>query len=262
MKIVCLLTLGVWLFTLSGCNYFRSTHPQAEVGTEASTGISEKSVLAYSGTIDRNISNFKKEYSLVYMSGDLSMYVEKYSQYNNGMLYKVFTANGTTSTTVKSYYFKNDSLILVKDQSKVLNAEGEVYKDMRTYMRNNVTFKIDSRTAGSAAALVTLPYLVVQPAENNYPQEDYTDNLKSMNDAILGSDKFAMIFENITTYPEAYYINLKSTHSNNYKASILVTRKDSFIDSLLTYPSIFKDQALHLKWKINNTEAVYLPKDE
>lgn len=259
MKINYLLSLGLLLLTLQSCNYFKSTHPQAELPEEGATAITDKSILAYSASVDRDISNFKKEFSLIYITGDLSMFVEKYSKYNDGMLYKTYATNGTISTTVKSYYFKTDSLILIKEQSKVLNEEGEVYKDIRTYMRNNVTFKMDSRTAGSSAALVTLPYLLIQPTDNKYPEENYAENIKSMNDAIAGADKFEMVFDNITTYPEAHYINLKSKGTGNYKSTLLVNTKDPFIDSLLNYPSVFKDQHLKLTWNIKDKEAVYVP---
>lgn len=259
MKINYLLSLGMLLLTLQSCKYFKSTHPQSDLPEDGQTGMTDRSVLNYTASIDRDLSKFKKEFSLIYIAGDLSMYVEKYSKYADGMLYKTYATNGTISTTVKSYYFKNDSLILIKEHSKVLNEQGEVYKDIRTYMRNNVTFKMDSRTASSSAALVTSPYLLIQPVENKYPEESYTDNIKSINDAIRGTDKFEMVFDNITTYPEAHYINLKSKGPNNYKASLLVNTRDAFIDSLLNYPALFKDEKLSLRWKIQEQEAFYVP---
>lgn len=259
MKITSLLYSVIILLLFQGCN-FKSKHPQAEITDgDAATGMNDKSILIFSSAVDRHINNFKKEYSLVYMSGDLSMYAEKYSQYNDGMLYKTFSANGTTSDMVKSYYFKNDSLILVKERSKILSAEGQILKDTRTYIRNNITFKIDSRTASSPEAIRTLPYLLIQPSDNKYPSENYIDDIKAMDDAISGTDKFEMVFQNITTYPESRYIMLKSKIQSTYTASILVKEKDPFIDSLLDVPSIFKDEKLKLKWKIEEKEAVYVP---
>jgi hypothetical protein len=259
MKTIYLLCLGVLLLTFQSCNYFKPKHPQADLPEDGSTGMTEKTILNFAGSIDRTLKNFKKEISLVYTTGDISMYVEKYSEYNNGMLYNIYSANGNISNTVKSYYFKNDSLILVKEQSNIRNEEGDVYKDIRTYLRNNVTFRIDSRTAASEEAIQTLPYLLVQPAENKYPQESFAADIKGINDAILGADKFEMVFDNITTYPESHYINLKNRRLNTYKAAILVNTKDAYIDSLLSMPALFKDEKLKLKWNIVDNEAVYVP---
>ena len=262
MKTTRFFSLILLLFSVYSCNYFKSEHPQAALpGEEGATGMTDKSILNYSATIDRTLSHYKKEYSLIYLSGDLSVYAEKYSAYGDGKLYKTYIANGNTSNTIKSYYFKNDSLILVKEQDKIMNDGVEVYKNMRSYMRNNVTFKMDSRTASSAAALSTLPYLLVQPSDNKYPTEDYTDDIKSMDDAIAGKDKFEMVFDNITTYPDAHYIFLKSKSPSNYKASLLVNTRDAFIDSLLNFPSVFKDEKLSLRWKIKDKEAIYVPVD-
>lgn len=260
MKTIFLLILGILLFTLPGCQYFKSTHPQAGLPDEkGDTGITDKYVLNFSAVIDRELSTSKKEFSLIYKSGDLSMYVEKYSAYNNGTLYKMYTSNGNMSNTIKSYYLKNDSLIFVKERTKILNEQGELFKDIRTYIRNNITFKIDSRTASSPEALRTQPYLHVPAADNKYPEESYTDDIRVMNDAVSGQNRFEMVFDNITTYPDARYIILKSKIKNNYKASILVNQKDIFIDSLLNSPALFKEEKLKLQWKIEDQEAVYVP---
>jgi len=259
MKTIYLLCLGVLLLTLQSCNYFKPSHPQADLPEDGSTAMTDKSILNFTGGIDRTLNNFKKEISLVYTTGDQSMYVEKYSEHGEGMLYKTYSFNGNISNTIKSYYLKNDSLILVKEQSNIRNEEGDVFKDTRTYVRNNVTFKIDSRTAISEEAIQTLPYLLVQPTENKYPKEGFTADIKGINDAILGADKFEMVFDNITTYPEFYYINLKNKKLNTYKSAILVNTKDAYIDSLLTMPALFKEEKLKLKWKIVDKEAIYVP---
>lgn len=259
MKTIYLLCLGVLLFTLPGCKYFKSTHPQAGLPEEGTTNMTDKSILNYAASIDRTLRDYKKEYSLIYLSGDLSVYAEKYSAHNDGMLYKTYTSNGTISNAVKSYYFKNDSLILVKERIKLMNEEGSVFKDVRTYMRNNVIFKIDSRTASSAEALRTLPYLLVQAADNKYPEENYASDVKGINDAIQGTDKFEMVFDNISTYPDALYIMLKSKRQPSYKSSILVKTKDAYIDSLLNFPSQFKDDKLNFKWKIEDNTSIYVP---
>ncbi len=259
MRTIFLLYIGILLFILPGCQYFKSTHPQAGLPDEATTGMTDKSILNFAAAIDRNINDYKKQYSLIYQSGDLSVYAEKYSAHNDGLLYKTYTANGTISNTVKGYYFKNDSLILVKERIKLMNEEGSVFKDIRTYIRNNVTFKIDSRTASTADALRTLPYLLVQVADNKYPEENYPSDIKGINDAINGTDKFDMVFDNISTYPDALYIMLKSKKQLNYRSSILVKNKDTYIDSLLNFPSLFKDGKLKLKWKIEDNLTIYVP---
>lgn len=259
MRIIYLSILCILLFTLPSCQYFKSEHPQAALEEEGSTGITDKSILSFAAATDRNISYFKKQFSLIYMSGDLSMYAEKYNGHSNGTLYKTYSDNGHISTTVKSYYLRNDSLVLVVERNKTLNDHNEIFKDVRAYLRNNIIFKMDSRTASSSAALVNLPYLLVQRTDNKYPDENYLDEVKGINDAIQGKDKFEMVFDNITTYPEAHYIILKSKNRSNYKASLLVNAKDGFIDSLLNYPALFKDQKLNFIWSIKDKEAVYVP---
>jgi len=260
MKINHLIYAGLLICIFQSCNYFKSTHPQAEITDEAgATGMTDKSILVFSSAIDRELSHYKKEFSLIYTSGDLSLYAEKYSEYNNGMLYKTSSSNGNISNVVKSYYLKNDSLIMVKERSKVINQEGQVLTDTRTYLRNNIIFKIESRTASSPEAMSTLPYLLVPPTENKYPDQNYKEDLKVMNNAIKGADKFDMVFQNITTYPDSRYIVLKSKVLNNYTASILVKERDKFIDSLLNTPAIFKDEKLNIKWKIADKEAIYVP---
>lgn len=259
MKTIYLLCLGILLLTFQSCNYFKPKHPQANLPEDGSTGMTDKSILNFSAGIDRDIDKYIKESSLIYTTGDLSMYVEKYSEHNNGMLYKLHTANGITSEMVKNYYFKNDSLILVKERGKLRNEEGEVYHDVRTYMRNNIIFKIDNRTASSIDAIQKMPYLTLQPSGSKYPVETYSDDRKAINDAVLGMDKFEMVFDNITTYPEYLYINLKSKKQGAYKAAVLIKSKDAFIDSLLNMPGLFKDEKLHIKWQIADKEAVYVP---
>lgn len=260
MKLIFLLSSGIFFLTFQSCNYFKSKHPQAEIANGAgATGMTDKSILVFSAGIDRQLNSFRKEFSLVYLSGDLSLYAEKYSEHQDGMLYKTSSANGTISNTLKSYYFKNDSLILVKERSKVMTEEGQVLKDSRIYLRNNITFKIESRTASSPEAIRTLPYLAVQPAENKYPDENFAEEIRVMDDAIKGAGKFEMVFQNISTYPDSRYIVLKSRKQNNYTASILVNKRDAYIDSLLNMPATFKDQRLSFRWRIEDAEAVYVP---
>jgi hypothetical protein len=261
MKAIHFLFSGILPLLFLGCNNFKSTHPQAELTGEAgATGMTDKSILIFTTAIDRQLSNFKKEYSLIYLSGDVSLYAEKYSQYNNGMLYRTFTSRGNLSNVVKSYYFKNDSLVLVRERSGTTNDEGgQVLKDTRIYLRNNVAFKMENRIAGSPEAIRTLPYLAVQPPGNKYPDENYNEDIKVLNEAIAGEDKFEMVFQNIMTYPEASYIVLKSKKQQDYTATIRVNDHDTFIDSLLNMPAAFNGKKLNLNWRIADKEAVYVP---
>lgn len=259
MKINVLLYAALSLFLFQACNH-QPKHPQAEITAgEGATGMTDKSILLFSASVDRNINHFKKEFSLVYSSGDLSMYAEKYSQHGDGMLYKMFSSNGTLTETVKSYYFKNDSLILVKEQTKLVNALGQLLKNQRSFLRNNIAFKIETRKASSEQALRTLPYLLVQPTAQKYPIENYMEEVKSMNDAIKGTDKFDMVFQQINTYPDFWEILLKSKNPGNFTASVHVKNKDLFIDSLLDMPSLFKEEKLNLRWNIADREAIYVP---
>ena len=83
--------------------------------------------------------------------------------------------------------------------------------------------------------------------------------MKTLNEVLEGKDKFEMVFDNITTYPDSRYIILKSKIQNSYSASILVKQRDQFIDSLLNDPIDFKAEKLNIKWIIEDREAVYVP---
>lgn len=251
--------LGLLLFALPGCKPFRSTHPQAELAADSTaTALDSKSILNFAASADRQLTDFKKRSSLIFRSGDLTMYAESYSQHDNALLYRLYTVSGNASNSLKSFYLKNDSLILVKERTRLTNEEGAVYKDSRTYIRNQVPFRMDSRTAASQEALRTLPYLQAAPADSKFPDDNYAEEIKGITDALAGRDKFEMVFDNITTYPDARYITLRSRINNNYKASILVRNKDTFIDSLLNYPGLFRDKKLKLNWKIADQDAVYV----
>lgn len=262
MKPIYMFCAGSLLILCQSCN-FKSKHPQAALQAgEAATDITAQSALRFAELTDKNLGQYRKEYSLIYTTGDLTLYTERYNDQGKYVLYKAFTTNGNISTSLKSYYFKNDSLVLCKDQEKLRNGEEDLYKDIRTYIRNQVIFKVDSRTAASAAALATQPFLLAAPAESRYPEENFIRDVKSINDAINGTGKFSMVFDNITTYPDAHYITLKSKEFGHYKASIRVDQKTAFIDSLLQLPGLFRDQRLRLKWVIADQEAVYAPADE
>lgn len=255
-----LLVVFILLLSVSSCKYFRSDHPQADILTDsAATGINEKSILTFAAGVDRDLAKFKKEYSLIYTSGDLKVYTEKYSDFNNGQLYRIHSINGSISSAVKSYYLKADSLIHIKEKSKFMNQGAELFRDSRTYLRNGVVFAQDNRTANSAEALRTLPFLAVTSNELKFRDDHFQDELESMNDALMGKDKFEMVFDHLATYPDARYIVLRSKSAGNFTATVLVREKDRLIDSLLNSPEKFKDGELRFQWKIEDQDAVYVP---
>ncbi|WP_316779249.1 hypothetical protein [Pedobacter antarcticus] len=258
-KLLSGLAIILLLFS-SSCKYFRSSHPQADIlSDEAATNLNDKTILNFAAGVDRELPKFRKQYSLIYTSGDLSVYTEKFSDYNNSMLYRIYSNNGSLSSSVKSYYFRADSLMLIREKSKFMNQDAELFRDSRTYLRNGIVFGMDTRTASSADALRTLPFLPLSAAELKTRENNFEDEIKGMDDALTGKDKFEMVFDNIATYPDARFIMLKSKSRSNYKAAILVEQKDTFIDSLLNYPGKFRDTQLKFKWVIEDKQAVYVP---
>ena len=82
MKSVYFLVIIGAFSTILGCNYIKSDHPQADLNDANATNLTTKSIIQYTDSIDKNLSQFSKSTSLVYMLGDLSFFVEKYSQKN------------------------------------------------------------------------------------------------------------------------------------------------------------------------------------
>ncbi|MBB2145855.1 hypothetical protein GM921_10185 [Pedobacter sp. LMG 31464] len=259
MKTVYFLILIAAFSTMLGCNYIKSDHPQADVADEYATNLTAKSIIQYTDSIDKNLTQLSKSTSLVYMLGDLSFYVEKYSLANKAILVIEHAYNGGISNSLKRYYFKNDSLILEKDKNELVNEEGTVFKDTRTYLRSNTVFKIENKTAATQSAINSLPYIDLPLSKNNKPDQSYLENVNSLNNVLNGSDKFDVVFESITTYPDSRYIILRSKIQNSYSASVLVKERDAFIDSLLNDPINFKDQKLNFKWVVKDNEAIYVP---
>lgn len=259
MKSVYFLVIIGAFSTILGCNYIKSDHPQADLNDANATNLTTKSIIQYTDSIDKNLSQFSKSTSLVYMLGDLSFFVEKYSQNNQAILLVEHSYNGGTSNSLKKYYFKNDSLILEKEKNELANEEGTVFKDTRTYLRSNTVFKIENKTASTQAALNSLPYIDLPLSKNNKPDQSYLENVNSLNNVVNGNDKFDVVFESITTYPDSRYIILRSKIQNSYSASVLVKERDALIDSLLNDPINFKDQKLNFKWVVKDKEAVYVP---
>ncbi|MEJ5993436.1 hypothetical protein WG904_03320 [Pedobacter sp. Du54] len=256
MKVFGFLLFGLIFTTLVGCNRFKADHPQANLSDEnKTTDLTAQSILVFKDSIDKNLSQFDKKQSLVFMLGDLSFYVEQYGD----SLFVEHAYNGAESNSIKRYYFRNDSLILYQTGNELVNEDGVVFKEERTYLRNHTVFRKDGRTATSAAALKSLPYIDISLSENADPDKSYLDNVNSLKSVLNGVDKFDMVFESIRTYPDSRYITLRSKEPNSYTASILVKERDNFIDSLLNYPILFKDKKLNFNWEVVDREAVYVP---
>jgi hypothetical protein len=250
--------LGVF-WTVTGCN-LKSDHPQSEITDEYATDLTAKTIVQYADSIDRNLSKYSRKTSLVYLLGDLSFYVEKYSNNDIPVLIVEHAFNGASSKSLKKYYFRNDSLILEYIKTELANDEGTVFKNTRTFLRSNTVFKQENRAASSDASLNALPFIDTPLSKAQTSDHSYMESIDSLNDVLNGNDKFDMVFDNITTYPDSRYIILRSKIRNSYSASILVTQKDLLIDSLLNDPIQFKNQKLNINWTIKDQEAVYVPR--
>lgn len=258
MKTVHYFALLFVFSTTLGCTKFQSDHPQAEMADEYATNLNAKSILHYADSIDKSTGQLAKRTSLVYMLGDLSFFVEQYDANGQNVLLVEQGYNGLSKNT-KRYYFRNDSLILETVKSELSNENGEVFKDSRTYLRNNTVFKVQERTASAKASITNLPFIDIPLSKTDASDHSYLEKVNTLNHILAGTDKFDMVFENITTFPDSRYIMLKSKLQNSYTASILVREKDALIDSLLNSPIDFKDQKLNLKWIVQDQEAIYVP---
>lgn len=257
MKIYNLLyAIPVFLLAAS-CNQ-QPKHPQADLIKQASaTAMTDKSILRYTDSISANLSGLEKQSSLVYLLGTQSMYVEKYSFNGKPVVYLTQTNDEPIGNTIKKYYFKNDSLILVQES---IRSNKPLYTDTRTYLRNNIAFKTEQRNAATSTALSGSSYQNLNKDNHNAGKEqDYKSQVQSLDDAIAGINQFAMVFDQFISLPEESVIRLKGKTQNGYSSSVLVRTSDSLIDSLRRFPATFKNEKLNIKWKIEGEEAVYVP---
>jgi len=253
-----LITLVTILYS---CNS-KPAHPQSDlIKQNSATGMNEVSIRAFANRIDTvlNTPASQKTFSLIYTLGEETLYAEKYSSGDGSQVYIARLNTGGLSKFIKRYYFKNDSLILVTINHIQDTDNGQVLNDTRTYLRNNIIFKRDGRTAANNEALRKLPYTPISPTENGAFDENYPQEIQTLNDALQQKNKFDMVFDHITTYPDATFLMLKSKIPNGYNASLHLQEKDALIDSLLRFPADFKNERLKLKWKISDQEAIYVP---
>ncbi|MCP5762172.1 hypothetical protein NL346_26645, partial [Klebsiella pneumoniae] len=93
-----------------------------------------------------------------------------------------------------------DSLVMHKEASTLSNDGAEVFRESRTFFRNGVGFKTESRSASMLQAMQAQPYLTLQPGDDtaapNY--DSYLANIETLEDALHRRNRFDMVFDNIT----------------------------------------------------------------
>lgn len=247
------------LFIIYSCNQ-NPKHPQAGlINQNASTVMTDQDITLYTDSIDANPKDLEKHSSMVYQIGDVSMYVEQYSYNGRTVTYVENISNEGISNRIRKYYFKNDSLIMVKENNKMSKGDGEIYQDKRTYLRNNIAFKRENRSSVSAASLKKKSYTTQRTSGTDKNDKEFIENIVQMKDAINAVNNFEVLFDNIIPGHDETHILLKSKLPNGYSANVVVNDTDQFIDSLINMPSLFKDRKLNIKWKIKDREAIYVP---
>lgn len=233
-------------------------HPQAElINKNTPAVVTEQAILQLADSITANLSAFEKQNSLVFYLDDVSFYVEKYSHNGDPVLFRTYTENEGITSRTGEYYFNNDSLVLVRESSRIMKQTGEIVAEKRTYLRNNIAFKMESRAALSSSSLSSKKFQTNKQMDTG--KEDFNAIIRTLNDALTGSNKFDLVFENVISSPHEKHIQLRSKIPDGYSADIVVREDDSFIDSLETEPLLFKDTKLDFKWEIKDKEAVYVP---
>ena len=219
--------------------------------------VTEQEILRFADSVDANLNALEKKRSLIFNRDQESLYIERYSMNGKPVVYKSYTENAGLNSSAGTYYFNNDSLILVKESNKSIRQNGDLFVDTRSYLRNNIVFKKDVRSASSHADLVSKQYQTLKQATSN--KEDLPAKISTFDDAVEGKNEFELVFDNLISSGDEKYIRLKSSMPNGYSASLVVKQDDSFIDSLLKDPLLFKSKKLDLKWEIKDKEAVYVP---
>ncbi|WP_316811312.1 hypothetical protein [Pedobacter heparinus] len=249
--------LPLLLLLLYSCNQ-KPKHPQATlINQRTAAAMSEQDILQYADSLDANAKGLEKQISLVYQIGEGLMYAEQYSWNGSPVIFTEYISNESLSNSTRKYYLKNDSLVLVKENSILDKENGKKYEESRAYIRNNIIFKKEMRTAATAIALKASSYTTLQiPPKNNVA---FADNILQLKDAINASNKFEVLFDNIIPAEAESRIVLKSKLPDGYQAAVMVNDTDLFIDSLINRPSLFKDKKLNIKWQVIDREAIYVP---
>ncbi|WP_316746842.1 hypothetical protein [Pedobacter gandavensis] len=244
------------LLSLFACTQ-QPKHPQADlINQRTATAMTDDEILKYADSINANLATLDKQSSLIFLEGEQSMYVEKYSSNAKPLLYQQNLDNKLISNQSKKYYLKNDSLLLLQENIKTNTGLTE----SRTFFRNNIVFKKEQRTAANEAALKKQPFLSVRSATTASQTTDNEEKqLKTLEDALAQSGAFVMHFEQFIDIPEESIIQLKGGSRNGYTANVIVRTPDALIDSLQKNPALFKHEKLNFKWEIDDKEAVYVP---
>jgi hypothetical protein len=235
-------------------------HPQASlINQNSATAITEQSILLLADSIDKEDANMEKRTSLVYQMGDMSMYAEQYSTNGKTIMLAEYTNNAGINNSTKKFYFKNDSLVYVKENNTNLKDGKNNYENVRTFLRNNIPFKKEARASNSLSVLNSESFQALKPAE--IKNTNFTEAIATINDAINGTNMFDLVFDDIIKMPNETRIVLKAKSPGLYNSNIIVKETDNYIDSILKDPLLFKEQKLNLRWRVADKEAIYVPVD-
>jgi hypothetical protein len=233
-------------------------HPQADlVSQKFPTTMTPQEIVQYADSIESGLKVLDKAVSLIYLSGENAFHVEKYSINGQPLILIKQSRNEGISTSTEKYYFKNDSLILIKTLISNSKSQNDAFKNKRIFIRNNVPFKEDLRSAANQKELAKLPFKEYRNAQ--LPSTNYSDSLNVLNDALAGTNNFEMVFDQYIAAEAGSYLILKSKLPGGYTATVKVNERDPFIDSVETDPAVFKDTKLSFKWALRNNEALYIP---
>lgn len=255
-----LLCSAMSLLVLSSCNP-GPKHPQADlIQQNGAMALSEQGILNYADSIEANLSAFTRQSSLVFkITPEESLSVDQYQSTNQQtVLYVEQTSNAGINDIESKYYLKNDSLLLVRRQQKQLKNGLTYFSDQRSFLRNNIVFKIEEKSGIDSSSLARQNFV-----EKKSPQDKalnpYTEKIDIFKDALAGRNKFELVFDKLIQLPDARYLLLKGKIPNGYNARILIEKSDPLIDSLQSDPMHFNAKKIHFKWKVNDDEAIYVP---
>lgn len=248
---------SVLLLFLFACNQ-KPKHPQAAlINQRTANAMNEQDILHYADSLDANAKGLEKQTSLVYQIAEGLMYAEQYCWNGKPVMLAEHISNEGLSNRTRKYYLKNDSLVLLRENNTSAGGNAKKQEESRSYIRNNIIFKKETRAAATATALSTGTFATLQvPSKNNTA---FADNILQLKDAINASNKFEVLFDNFIPAEGESRIVLKNRLPDGYQAVVVVNDTDSFIDSLMNSPALFKDKKLNIKWQVIDQEAVYVP---
>lgn len=247
------------VLVLCSCQYFKSDHPQAAlIDQSTTTGMNEKSVIAFAEDIEHSKDNLKRLSSLVYKRGQDELFVENYfNEHGDEILIEYHQTATAMDQSSRRFYFKNDSLILVTASGTNNQSAKKSYTESRTYLRNYTVFKKEIKSAESVTELVTAAF---QPEDaKQVSTEDYKGAIDRLRHALNRTDEFELVFDRITEFPDATFLELTSKVPNGYTASIELEAQDAFVDSLKRDPLHFKNNKINFNWKVVDMQAIYVP---